>query len=237
MNFEPSVDGTIKDMMVDLTMFDSPLVATPEKIKVACVDMSTPPSVITANIDLLVLGMDDEACVIGEEIKASGGNDDVELIHGLLGRGPWRRLKGGITMDSGFAIDTMPGETAPGCKLLLIPSHRKGRKIVAANGTRIKEHGVRKLKFSTNAGQKLSWDMVPANVKKALKSVAVTCDGVETGECEVRFTKRGGYIFNVETGEAIDFNRTGNTYGMDAWVHVGNGDEAAAVFARPATAP
>ena len=147
-------------------------------------------------------------------------------------------MKGGITMDSSCAIDTMPGEAAPGCKLLPIPPHRKGRKIVAANGTRIKQHGVRKLRFSTNAGQKLSsWDMVAADVKKVLKSVAVTCHGVEKGECEVLFTKRGGYIFNVETGEAIDFDRTGNTYGMDAWVHVGNGDEAAAFFPRPAAAP
>ena len=75
------------------------------------------------------------------------------------------------------------------------------------------------------------------NVTKALKSVAVTCDGVETGELEVLFTKRGGYIFNVETGEAIHIDRTGNTHGMHAWVHVGDGDEAAAAFARPAIAP
>ena len=67
---------------------------------------------------------------------------DVELIPGLLGSGKWRRLKGGITIDSGCSIDTMPAGHAPNITLGPIPEHRRGRVISAANGTRIKESGV-----------------------------------------------------------------------------------------------
>ena len=73
-------------------------------------------------------------------------------------------------------------------------------------------------------------------VKKALKSVATTCDGNGGGECHVLFTKHEGTIINVDemkgpytvsktgvvkgAGELTAFDRTGNTYGMEAWVYV-----------------
>ena len=88
-------------------------------------------------------------------------------------------------MDSGCSIDIVPSGHAPNVRLRPRPKHRPGRVINAANGTRIKEHGMKKLKFRMKFGQKLTWNMVAADVKKALKSVAVTCDGVETSECHV----------------------------------------------------
>ena len=66
--------------------------------------------------------------------------DDLELIPGLLGSGRWRRLKGGITMDSGCSIDTVPSGHAPNVTLGPIPLNRANRRINAANGTRIKEY-------------------------------------------------------------------------------------------------
>ena len=39
--------------------------------------------------------------------------DETEAIPGLLGTGMWRRLKGGITMDSGCSSDTVPTGHAP----------------------------------------------------------------------------------------------------------------------------
>ena len=38
-------------------------------------------------------------------------------------------------------------------------------------------------------------------------------------------------------GELTEFDRTGNTYGMEAWVYVGDGGDKAEVFARPVRAP
>ena len=92
--------------------------------------------------------------------------------------------------------------------------------------------------------------MLVTDVKKALKSIATTCDEKDgAGECHVLFTKHGGVIINVEemrgrytvsktgevtgAGELTDFDRTGNIYGMEAWVYVG----ATEGFARPVTAP
>ena len=38
-------------------------------------------------------------------------------------------------------------------------------------------------------------------------------------------------------GELTDFDRTGNTYGMEAWVCVGAVDKVSQPFARPVAAP
>ena len=153
-------------------------------------------------------------------------------------------------MDSGCSIDTMPTGHAPNVAMGPIPVERLSRKINAANGTRIKEYGVKQLKFRTRAGQRKSWNMLVTDVKKALKSIATTCDDHDgCGESHVLFTKHGGKIINVEdlkgkysvdrvgavtgSGELTEFDRTGNTYGMEAWVYVG----AAEGFSRPVTTP
>ena len=80
--------------------------------------------------------------------------DSIELIPGLLGTGKWRRPKGGITMDSGCSIDTVPTGHAPNVKMSPVPPERANRRIKAANGTRIKEHGVKQVRFRTREGQK-----------------------------------------------------------------------------------
>ena len=92
--------------------------------------------------------------------------------------------------------------------------------------------------------------MLVTDVKKALKSIATTCDDHDGGgECHVLFTKHGGTIINVEelkgrysvskdggvkgAGDLTEFDRTGNTYGMEAWVYVGEVEG----FIRPVPAP
>ena len=95
--------------------------------------------------------------------------------------------------------------------------------------------------------------MLVTDVKKALKSVATTCDGDGSGECRVLFTKHGGTIVNVDAmsvsyalgktgvvkgaGELTSIDRTGNTYGMEAWVFVGQNDKSSEGFVRPVAAP
>ena len=156
-------------------------------------------------------------------------------------------------MDSGCSIDTVPAGHAPNVEMGPVPPERASRKISAANGTRIREHGVKQLRFRTRDGYKQDWKMLVTDVKKALKSVANTCDGGPEGECHVLFTKHGGTIINVGdlqkpytvskigvvkgAGDLTLFDRTGNTYGMEAWVCVSNGDKAPVGFARPVAAP
>ena len=54
--------------------------------------------------------------------------------------------------------------------------------------------------------------MLVTDVKKALKSVATTCDGDDAGECHVIFTKHGGTIVNVsDMGGIYTVGRLGCT--------------------------
>ena len=174
--------------------------------------------------------------------------DSSELIPGLLGTGKWGRLKGGITMDSGCSIDIVPTVHAPNVEMSPVPPERANRRINAANGTRIKEHGVKQIRFRTREGQKQGRKMLVTDVKKAQKSVATTCDGDGGGECHVLFTRHVGTIINVSdvekshtvnkvglvrgAGELTAFDQTGNTYGS-----VGQSDKASESFARPVAAP
>ena len=95
--------------------------------------------------------------------------------------------------------------------------------------------------------------MLVTHVMKAVKSVATTCDGNSGDECHVLFTRHGGTIINVNAmsgshgvsktgvvkgaGELTGFDRTGNTYGMEAWVYVGTGNKASEGFVWPVAAP
>ena len=152
-------------------------------------------------------------------------------------------------MDSGCSIDTVPSGHAPNVAMGPFPLSSANRSINAANGTRIKEYGVKQLGFKTREGKKQSWNMLVTDVKKALKSMATICDGGDEGECHVIFTRHGGTIVNVDSlngsysvgktgvvkgaGGLTDFDRTGYTSGMEAWVSVGAVDEASQLFARP----
>ena len=75
--------------------------------------------------------------------------DNSDLIPGLLGTGKWRRLKGGKTMDSSCSIDTVPTGHAPNVAMGPVPPDRANRRMNAANGTRIREHGGKQLRFRT----------------------------------------------------------------------------------------
>ena len=156
-------------------------------------------------------------------------------------------------MDSGCSIGTVPLGHAPNVRMDSVPAGRANRRINAANGTCIREHGVTQLKFRNREGRRQDWEMLGTDVKKALKSVATTCDGDGSGECHVLFTRHEGIIVNVSdmsgsytvgetgvvkgAGEFTSFGRNGNTYGMEAWVFGGQSDKASEGFARPVTAP
>ena len=112
---------------------------------------------------------------------------------------------------------------------------------------------MKQLNFKTREGKKQNWNMLVTGAEKALKSVATTCDGDVGGECHVIFTRHVGTIVKVDAiegshhvgntgvvkgvGELTDSDRTGNTYGMEAWLCVGGVDKASQPFVRPVAAP
>ena len=135
--------------------------------------------------------LDEMNAVKDEFVRVGRKGDAVEHIPGLLGTGRWRRLKGGVTMDSGCSIDSMPVGHAPGIEMGPVPAERVHRRINAANGTRIKEHGVKQLKFRTRNGKRQDWKMLVTDVKKAssrwLQHVMVTT--VVSATCSLPVTE------------------------------------------------
>ena len=84
-------------------------------------------------------------------------------------------------MDSGCSIDTVPTGHALSVAMGSVPASRVNRRTNVENGTTIKEHGVKQLKFRTREGRNQDWKMLFIDVEKALKSVATTCDGYAGG--------------------------------------------------------
>ena len=70
------------------------------------------------------------------------------------------------------------------------------------------------MKFITNEVHHLAWPFISGDVKKTLKSVGTTCDAGNY----LLFTKWGGYVINERTYDHLEFERTGNTYGIGVWV-------------------
>ena len=129
----------------------------------------------------------------------------------------WRRMR--VTMDSGSTVDVMPeGEL---CEVDTVPCTRvrANRKLFAANATKINVAGEKRFHAFTDDGIPLDCAFIAGAVKKALKSTAVTCDEGTKGQWVIH-TKTGGWIVNCETRQKIPFNRSGNTYYLDAWVRV-----------------
>ena len=110
--------------------------------------------------------LDECDAVKDDFVRVGRKGNDVESIPGLLGTGKWRRLNGGATMDSGCSIDTMPKGHAPGIALGPVLPARMNRRINAANGMRIQEHGVKQLKFRTRNGRRQDWKKLVTDMKK-----------------------------------------------------------------------
>ena len=116
------------------------------------------------------------------------------------------------------------------CRNGPVPASRANRRINAANGTIIREHGVKQLKLRTHESRRQDWKMFVTDMKKTRKSVATTWDGDGGGDGHVLFTNHGWTIVNVGdmegsytvgktgivkgAGEITASDRTGNTYGF-----------------------
>ena len=146
----------------------------------------------------------------------------------------WRKLKNGITMDSGSAVDITPEDENPEFDIVPLSGCRVGRRLGAANGTPIEICGEKWISFSTKEGWHLNWPFIAGKVKKTLKSVGTTCDA----DNYVLFRKSNGFIVHEVDEAFIEFDRVGNVYVIDVWVKIGSrADLETSGFARQAVVP
>ena len=166
------------------------------------------------NIDVQIITSSDRPIMPLQAAKTGLGMQKTPLIQedGMVGTGLWARIKRGITLDSGSSVFVMPSGWLP--QFRLEAGAKKGSTYVAANSGVLINEGERTITFVTDEGQERKITFQVAGVNKALASVAGICD---TGHI-VTFTKTGGNIRNVKTGEVTTFLRKGNVYIMDAWV-------------------
>ena len=144
----------------------------------------------------------------------------------------YRRLRNGITMDSGSNVDIAPAGENPQFPVVDTTGPRRGRRLAAADGTPIKIEGEKCIHFMTKEGHQLAWPFIAGDVRKGLKSVGTTCDAGNY----VLFTEWGGYIINDKTHKHIEFDRVGNVYAIDAWVKDEEGSGSSG-FARQVRMP
>ena len=92
----------------------------------------------------------------GEVIREFASVDGVEdVVVGAISNaenesGKWRKLKHGITLDSGSNVDITPENENPQFPIVEATGIRKGRCLAAANGTPIPTKGEKWISFSTN---------------------------------------------------------------------------------------
>ena len=113
-----------------------------------------------------------------------------------------------ITVDSGAAENMMPPDMAPSTPLLTSQEQAAGVLYSAANGDLMPNRGMKNVDILTGEGQARKLKMQVTDVNRALMSVAKVCDAGHT----VTFTKNGGVITILESGEETRFRRENNVY-------------------------
>ena len=115
-----------------------------------------------------------------------------------------------ITIDSGAAENVMPERVAPNVPVQYSEEQAAGVVYTAANGDVMPNRGKKLVPFTTSEGQRRMANMQVTDVNRVLMSVAKVCDAGHS----VLFTKTGGVIKNLQSGEETKFRREKNVYRM-----------------------
>ena len=161
-------------------------------------------------------------CLGSVEKEVDTENDDPEIceMKVIETKGKWTRIT--CTMDSGAADHVIPANMMPNVK----PKKTgKERKFVTAGGDRIKDEGVKRLKFTTCEKIDRVIDFRAAKVMKPFISVAKV---IKAGN-EVVLNKDNPHIKNEKDGSIIKLRCQGDVFVLDVWV---NTEEMGPVFAR-----
>ena len=132
-----------------------------------------------------------------------------------------------LTIDSGASENVMAESMAPQCQTKPSRGSKTGVKYVAANGNIMPNRGQKEVKVVTKEGHKCMLQMQVTDVRKALMSVSKICDAGH----EVKFTKEGGEIKHIKTGQKTKFARVDDVYRLEVIMAKG-GAATASVFPR-----
>lgn len=116
-----------------------------------------------------------------------------------------------ITVDSGAAISAMPVGLLPNVPIDQPPENKHYR---AANGTKIKDQGGKRIVFKTDEGGLNSMQFRLADVTKTLASVSRMC---KKGN-RVIFDDDGSFIENKESGKRLAMKEENGVYVIDVMV-------------------
>ena len=129
------------------------------------------------------------------------------------------------TIDSGASDSVANAKHASRCRVVPSSGSRGGVRYISASGNVIDNEGEKHVQVETVGGQKRTLKLQIADVTRVLLSVSKICDAGNT----VTFTKEGGTITNLVSGQKDHFDRRDDVYRMKFKI-VGDG---ASVFTRP----
>ena len=113
-----------------------------------------------------------------------------------------------VTVDSGATDSVMDRSKGRCCPVRPSEGSRRGVNYVAAAGKVIPNEGEKRLRVITEEGHGCNLNMQITAVNKALLSVSKMCDAGH----EVKFTKAGGTITHMTSGQVTNFNRVDGVY-------------------------
>ena len=137
----------------------------------------------------------------------------------------WKRLRRGITVDSGAANNVMPRRMVRHKnKIRASPASKAGVVYVAANNGRIPNEGEVDFEFTTEAGHAEMMVVQIAEVNKALGSVSYMVDaGFKiVFDKDLATGKDLSVMVHKATGRTTRFRRDKNVWVLDAYVQYGN---------------
>ena len=126
-------------------------------------------------------------------------------------RAGWEKIR--VQIDSGAADTVAPRHVARAFKLHETESSKNGMGFVAANGTKIVNHGERRVYGYTEDGSGISWRMTCADVHKVLGSV----HKMNKGGNVVVLDGDKSYMQNKKTGQKSRIHYENGQYVVYMW--------------------
>ena len=130
-------------------------------------------------------------------------------------------------MDSG-AINSVAPASVSTVPLAESKGSLNGMQYHTADGTRIPNLGQKTLAAISDEGTPISQTFQIAEISRPLTSVGELADAGNV----VVFGRKGGYVYNVDSGRRLDFSREHGVYLLRTWIQEPSQDENNPSFAR-----
>ena len=126
----------------------------------------------------------------------------------------WVQVKS--IMDTGCAKSVAPPSLASHIPIMATEDSKRGAEFQTAGGGKLANQGSRVIPAFTGEWQPVDMTYAVADVVKPLNAVSQICDRGN----EVTFTATGGYIWNRETNNVVEFPRERGVYVLETWVQM-----------------